>query len=87
MVLHSVLYYRYDVSLITDFTFDKWARELVKLQADYPDITKKSVFYNEFITWDGTTGFDLADNQWGISKALQMIRWQEHLDNKINDEE
>jgi len=78
MIVHSVLYYRYDTNIIDDRTWNRWARELVVLQKDHPDITKESAFYEEFKTWDGATGFDLANNEWGIEKAMQLIRWRDY---------
>jgi hypothetical protein len=46
-------------SIIEDSQFDKWARELVKLQNDHPDVAAQVDFHKSFIGFDGTTGFDL----------------------------
>lgn len=59
MLVHSFLYYKLDNSIIHDRDFDKWALELVDLQRDYPEESKEAELYEEFINWDGTTGFDL----------------------------
>lgn len=59
MLVHSVLYYRMDQPIWGDLEFDKAARELVKLQADYPDIAKECPYADEFADWDATTGFHL----------------------------
>jgi len=80
VIVHSVLYYQYDTNFVDDKQFNKWAYELVKLQHDYPELTKQSVFYLEMRSFDGTTGFYLADHVWGNAKALQLMRWREHKD-------
>lgn len=36
IIVHSVLYYRLDETLISDSQFDLWSIELVKLQSDTP---------------------------------------------------
>jgi NAD-dependent DNA ligase len=74
IIVHSVLYYRFNTNIITDETFDKWARELVQLQKDFKELTKDSAFYMTMQDFDGTTGFHLADNVWGINKALYLLR-------------
>jgi hypothetical protein len=59
MLVHSFLYYQLGTSIIEDSTFDRWARELVQLQADHPGIAETVEFHKDFIGFDGTTGFDL----------------------------
>lgn len=59
LVVHSIIYYRLNDSIITDKQFDMWARELVKLQKEYPDLSKEVELYEDFQDWDGTTGFNL----------------------------
>lgn len=75
MLVHSCIYYELNTSLITDKQFDTWARELAKLQKDYPDISKQVPWYEEFIDWDGTTGFNLPlRNPWVVSKSMKLLR-------------
>jgi hypothetical protein len=61
MIFHSLAYYGYDITFIEDIVFDKWARHLVKLQADHPDWAKLVPYADAFEDWDGTTGFHLID--------------------------
>jgi hypothetical protein len=74
IIVHSVLYYRFNTNIITDEKFNRWAEELVKLQEDYKELTKESAFYVIMQDFDGSTGFHLADNEWGIQKALYILR-------------
>ena len=41
LLVHSCIYYAYNENLVTDDTWAKWALELEKLQAQYPDIANK----------------------------------------------
>lgn len=71
MMVHSYLYYEMNTNLITDRQFDTWGRELVKLQADYPEISKQVEYYEAFANWDASTGFDLPKDE-----RIQHIAWR-----------
>lgn len=74
MIVHSIIYYRHCTSLIEDSTFDKWARELVKLQRDYPEEAEIAPYAELFNDWDGTTGFRLLDSEWGYDVAERLMK-------------
>lgn len=76
IIVHSVIYYNYNENIVTDEAWGRWARELVKLQADFPELTTKSAFYNELKGFNASTGFHLADNPWGMHKAAQLLAWR-----------
>lgn len=59
MLVHSLLYYELDISLVSDDKWSEWALELVNLQKANPDIAKTVIFANAFENFDGSTGFDL----------------------------
>lgn len=59
IMLHSVLYYYYGGSIISDQQFDRWAYELLDLQNKYPLESKKAPHYDLFSDWDASSGFDL----------------------------
>ncbi|GIQ63675.1 hypothetical protein PACILC2_22430 [Paenibacillus cisolokensis] len=77
LYVHSVIYYRYCTSIISDATYDKWAYELADLQRQYPDEAGKAEFAAEFANWDGTTGFDLPWNPWAERTAARLIKIHE----------
>lgn len=56
LLIHSCIYYELNANVISDKQWDEWARELVKLQADYPAISKKVCMYEDFKDWDASTG-------------------------------
>ena len=72
MLIHSCIYYTFQTSVIPDATFDRWAKELVQLQSQYPEETKQTLYYTQFIGWDGTTGYRLNTYMWE-KKAKWLI--------------
>lgn len=59
ILVHSLIYYELDMSLVPDDKWAKWALELVDLQKANPDIAKTVIFADAFKDFDGSTGFDL----------------------------
>lgn len=59
ILVHSFLYYNRDITLIEDRQWDKWAKELVQLQKDNPELSDKVIYAEAFKDFDGTSGFDL----------------------------
>ena len=73
ILIHSCIYYQMNNNLISDFTFDMWAKELYKLQNDYPDISKECIYYNEFKGFDGCSGYNLPYSYPEINKNASML--------------
>lgn len=59
MLVHSYIHYERDMSIISDSNFDRWAKELVRLQKYYPKESMEARYYEEFRTFEGSTGYDL----------------------------
>lgn len=74
IIVHSVIYYRFNNNLIADHTFDRWCKELVDLQDNYPDLADNVVFSAEFKGFRGETGFHFATIPWGIEKASFLMK-------------
>lgn len=69
------MYYELDTSIVTDREFDKAGHELVKLQHDYPHISKIVAYAEEFENWDASTGFNLPlQDPWVCRKTEQLLR-------------
>lgn len=80
LIVHSCIYYELNTNVITDATFDMWAKELVKLQAEHKEISKNVMLYTEFCTWDGSTGYHLPYRQeWVINRARQLVWYNSTL--------
>lgn len=61
IIVHSILYYHKNTSVISDVYFDKVSRELVELKKKNPNDYKQTDYYYCMKDFDGTTGFDLYD--------------------------
>lgn len=75
LLIHSCIYYELNYNLITDLQWDSWARELLKLQTEHPEISDKVDCYKEaFKDWDASTGAFLpVKDNWVIYKAQQLL--------------
>jgi NAD-dependent DNA ligase len=56
LLVHSYLYYRQNTSTISDHQYDKFAQDLITLQADYPEIAEQGIYADEF------RGFSMGDS-------------------------
>ena len=56
MLVHSCLYYEMDKSILSDWQWGEWAQELAQLQQEYPEISGKVWWADEFSDWDGSSG-------------------------------
>jgi len=57
IILHSILYYELDNSVLTDKSYDELSRQLVTMQKS--NDTKDTDYYYCMYDFDGNTGFDL----------------------------
>lgn len=57
VILHSIIYYELNESVISDKKFDKKSKSLVKLMEKYPEETENSEYYRAIYDFDGSTGF------------------------------
>lgn len=74
ILVHSIIYYKLNESIISDSQWSKWAMELVDLQNKYSDISAKCVYSESFSNFNGSSGFDLPlDDEWGNYKAQQLL--------------
>ena len=62
IIVHSIIYYELNDSVISDKKFDSTARQLVKMQKRMErQKLKKTMYYYCMHDFDGSTGFDLYD--------------------------
>lgn len=75
VLVHSVIYYRYDDNLVSDNTWSKWACELEVLQRKYPEIASELPLAKEFEGFDHSTGATLPlGNTWANGVAQMLLR-------------
>ena len=83
VLVHSVIYYRLNESIISDAQWSAWALELENLQKAYPGIAAQCPYAGDFKGFDHSSGFDLPlHDSWAINKAMQLI----NLRNKYEKE-
>ena len=74
LLVHSCIYYEMDKNIIDDRQWDIWARELVQLQKDYPDISMNVIWYSAFKDWDASTGAFLPlKDPWVVKTAKFLL--------------
>ena len=56
ILVHSVIYYRWNDNVIDDHTFDLWSKQLAELQEQYPDIAAECEWAEAFKDFDGSSG-------------------------------
>ncbi|MDZ4632260.1 hypothetical protein ORN01_25220 [Bacillus cereus] len=59
ILVHSFLYYQLNENIISDSEFDRWSKELYEAMKENPEIAKQSVYYKDFLEFDGSSGYDL----------------------------
>lgn len=61
ILIHSVIYYKFNESVWADSDYDRFAKLLIKYQEDYPEESEKVPYYLDvFREFTGTTtGFNL----------------------------
>lgn len=81
ILVHSFLYYRMNTSIISDSTYDEWARDLADLQTKYPEVAREGVYADAFADFsESVTGFDLPlHDPWVVSKGLQILKYHEEV--------
>lgn len=80
ILVHSILYYKYDENLISDTDYDNWGKRLIFLQERYPVEAQNTPFMvDEFKHFtDTTSGYDLPlDDEWGVRTANWLLRRRE----------
>lgn len=61
VIVHSIIYYNLNSSVVSDKMFDANAKQLVDMQKAFPKDAENSSYWYVFYDFDGTTGFDLPD--------------------------
>lgn len=80
IIVHSIIYYELNSSLVDDFVFDQNARQLVAMQKAYKDEAKESQYWYMFYDFDASTGFHLYDrldkhDKEYLSKIARHVLW------------
>lgn len=72
ILIHSCMYYELDTNIISDYTYDCWAKELEQLMKEHPNAYSDR-FDSAFAKWDRASGYDLPHRDpWVYSKAQYL---------------
>ncbi|MDK7480953.1 hypothetical protein OWP19_23590 [Bacillus cereus] len=83
LLVHSFIYYQMNQSIIADYTFDLWSKELVELQQRHPEEANQAVYAKEFVEFDGASGFDLPYHYPEVQNAaLHLLKYVERMNKK-----
>ena len=81
VLIHSILYYELNTTVISDSEFDLLSKQLLHLQSKAKEEElEKSQYYYVFYDFDGNTGFDLwyrlkdSDKEYLLSISKQVKR-------------
>ena len=81
IIVHSILYYELNTTVISDSEFDFLSKQLVELQKQVSkEELEKSQYYYVFYDFDGSTGFHLwyrlkdSDKTYLLSISKQVKR-------------
>lgn len=75
MVIHSYLYYVLDQPIVSDATWQRWADELVQLQAAHPGPVND--MDQDFADWTGDTGMHLPQGGAVHAHAMHLLKLHE----------
>ena len=86
ILFHSILYYDLDKTIVSDFMYDKNAKQLLDLMNGNKEEASKSSYAEIFKNYDGNTGFDLVEklketNQKLYESILYDIRINKNFQN------
>ncbi len=73
IMVHSYIYYEMDDSVVSDEQWSQWAKELIWLTQEFPDIAKECVYNKEFDGFEGSTGFDFNYPENIKNRAAKLI--------------
>lgn len=80
LLVHSIIYYRLDESLITDEEWARWALELEELTKEYPHIAQNAFLAEEFKDFDHSTGYNLPlETPWAVDVAMNLVLYNQKL--------
>lgn len=89
LLVHSIIYYRMNESLISDSKWASWALELEALTKKYPEIAKEAFLSDDFQDFDHSTGYNLPlETPWAVARAcwlVEMVHTKEFLTEKMQE--
>lgn len=83
VLVHSFIYYQLNDSIIEDYTFDRWSKDIVMMRRQYPEEFAQTFYADAFKDFDGSSGYDLPYSNPEIQAVgYRMINRYRELKNK-----
>lgn len=80
LLVHSIIYYRLNESIIPDTKWAEWALELEELTQKYPEEGQSSFLAVEFQDFDHSTGYNLPlETPWAVDVAMNLVLYSQKL--------
>lgn len=73
VIVHSVIYYRFNKNLIGDSDYDQLCVRLDTMQRENVDLCNEAVYSEDFKDYNPSTGMNFADHEWGIRAAQRLL--------------
>jgi hypothetical protein len=76
ILVHSILYYRFNTSVIADHVFDEWTYELARIQRENPLAMVRVLYHKEsFLFFAGADAYALPlYDRRATNRAIQIMR-------------
>ena len=78
ILVHSYIYYELNDNIVSDSKWAQWAKELVDLQANYPQESCAEIYFEQFKNFDGSTGAFFVYNSNIINTALHLLTYHKN---------
>lgn len=76
LLVHSIIYYRLNESLIPDEKWAEWALELEQFTKEYSHIAQNAFLAEGFKDFDHSTGYNLPlETPWAVKKAIDLVEY------------
>lgn len=80
LLVHSIIYYRLNESIIPDTKWAEWALELESLVRDHPEEGQNSFLAKEFKDFDHSTGYNLPlETPWAVAVAMNLVLYDQKI--------
>ena len=74
ILVHSCIYYEFDMNIVPDHEYDRFGKELIELIKKYPQYLKELEFGIDFIKYvDMPSGFNLPYRHPDIMRKAQQL--------------
>lgn len=80
LLVHSIIYYRLNESIIPDNKWAEWAVELENLVKEHPEEGQNSFLAEEFKDFDHSTGYNLPlEIPWAVAVAMNLVLYDQKI--------